>query len=173
MNIPTIKTQRFNLRPFTPQDIDPLHRILSEKDILRFYPNPAPPERERVARLIQRQMEHWAVHQLGWWALQPLSQPELIGWCGLQFLPETGETEVGYLLSRAFWGQGLATEAALTSLKYGFTDLKLDQIIALVHPQNKTSIRVIEKLNMRFVDLNQYFDMDVFRYRLNQTEFTA
>ena len=171
MDIPTIKTKRLILRPFNEADVDPLHRILNEKDILRYYPNPDPPERERVQRLISRQLTHWEEHNLGWWALQPYAHSELIGWCGLQFLPETGETEVGYLLSHAFWGQGLTTEAAHVSLKYGFDELKLEQIIALVHPENKASIRVIEKLGLPFVDLNRYFDMDVYRYRIERSAF--
>jgi len=49
-------------------------------------------------------------YNLGWWAVVPDGQPDLIGWNGLQYLPETGEVEVVYLLSKRFWGRGYATK---------------------------------------------------------------
>ena len=56
------------------------------------------------------------------------SKGKLIGWNGLQFLPETEEVEVGYLLGKAFWRQGLATEGAKASVRYGFEELGLQTI---------------------------------------------
>jgi len=164
MDIPTLATARLLLRAFTEQDADPLHRILNERDILRYFPNPAPPSRERVQQVIAGQLKHWEEHGYGWWAVERRSQAGLLGWCGLQFLPETGETEVGYLLDQACWGQGLATEGALASLQFGFETLGLECIVGIVHPENKASIRVIEKIGMSLVDRNTYFGMDVYRY---------
>lgn len=167
MTIPTLRTRRLRLRPFEEADSERLHRILGEEGILRYFPNPEPPPLERVERLVAHQLEHWEEHRLGWWAVEPIEDPELIGWVGLQFLPETGETEVAYLLSKAYWGQGLATEGARASLQFGFEKLGLETIIALVHPENWASIRVIEKLAMRFVDQANYFGMDLYRYSLD------
>jgi len=105
MEIPTIKTPRLVLRPFSMEDVDPLYQILHEEDILRYFPNPNPPQRERVGQLIFNQLKHWRERKLGWWAVEPRFKKQLIGWCGLQFLPETEETEVGFLISKVFWGQ--------------------------------------------------------------------
>jgi len=66
MKIPAIKTTRLVLRPFTKKDVDPLYQILQEKDILRYFPNPNPPSRERVEQLISNQLKHWEEHKLGW-----------------------------------------------------------------------------------------------------------
>lgn len=169
MTIPTLLTSRLVLRPFTSGDAWPLHRILGEKDILRYFPQPHPPALDRVQRLVAHQLQHWADHGLGWWAVERHQKPELIGWAGLQFLPETGETEVAYLLSRDHWGQGLAAEAARASVEFGFEHCALETIIALVHPQNRASQRVIEKLGMSFVDQAHYFGMDLYRYSLQAT----
>jgi len=169
--IPTKRTSRLILRPFTEDDAQPLYGILCQDDILRYFPNPGPPSPERVQRLVAHQLDHWAEHGLGWWAVQPHGARELIGWCGLQFLPETQETEVGYLLSRPFWGQGLATEAARTSLQFGFEELGLESIIGLVHPDNIASQRVLEKLGMGFVDRSIYFGMECLRYSLAASAF--
>lgn len=80
------------------------------------------------------------------------SDSSFIGWCGLHFLPVTNETEVGYLLGESWWGKGYATETATASLQYAYKQLNMMQIIALVHSDNKASIRVIEKLGMDFIN---------------------
>ncbi|MDQ7780595.1 MAG: GNAT family N-acetyltransferase [Planctomycetota bacterium] len=166
MKIPTITTRRLVLRPFTERDVGPLHRILCEEGVLRYFPNPNPPARDAVERFVVDQLRRWWQDGFGWWAVTPRSRRALIGWNGLQFLPETNEVEVGFLLSREFWGRGLALEGALAGLKYGFDTLGLESIIALVHPENRASRRVIEKLGMSFVDRARYFGMEVDRYRI-------
>lgn len=174
METPTITTARLILRPFVEADAGPLHRILNGKEVLRYFPNPDPPPLERVQRFVARQIAHWDEHGYGWWAVEPReprSSQELIGWNGLQFLPETGEIEVGYLLSRTHWGQGFATEGGLASLQFSFQTLGLERIIAIVHPDNRASQRVIEKLGMSLVERTNYFGMDCFRYILDRHDY--
>ena len=127
MNIPTLTTPRLTFRPFTEADAEPLHRILNEDGILRYFPRPEPPDLARVQRLVAGQLRHWEEHGLGWWAVELRSTGELLGWNGLQYLPDTEEVEVGYLLSRRHWGQGLATEGAQAALRFGVETLRLGQ----------------------------------------------
>jgi RimJ/RimL family protein N-acetyltransferase len=192
MNVPTLTTERLRLRPFAESDLDAMHRLLSEEGILRYFPNPDPPSRERVEQLIHRQIEHWETHGFGWWVVELLGAPgggpsaapdtaqdathapapgqsptpELLGWNGLLYLPETDEIEVDFLLGHAYWGKGYATEGARASLRFGFRDLGLTTIVALAHPDNTASRRVMEKLGMRFVERTRYFNMDVCKYML-------
>ena len=77
MNIPTLTTSRLTLRPFTEADAEPLHRILNEDGILRYFPRPDPPDLARVERLIAGQLRHWEEHGLGWWAVELRSTSEL------------------------------------------------------------------------------------------------
>jgi len=164
MNIPTITTQRLTLRAFTERDSDPLFDILQQPGILRYYPRPDPPPREAAARLVARQLAHWEEHSYGWWAVEARAEPGLLGWAGLTYLPETGETEVAYLLRKEVWGQGLATEAARASLKFGFEGFAFPFIIGLTHPDNIASQRVLEKSGLRFVEEATYFEMTCYRY---------
>ena len=166
--IPEILTPRLRLRAFTLEDAQPLYNILQQENILQYFPTTQPPELERVERLVQRQLEHWAKHRCGWWAVVPLGQEQLVGWNGLQFLPETGEIEVGYLLSKSSWGSGLATEGARAALEFGFETLDLEEIIGLVHPENIASQRVLEKSGLVFVDRAEYFGMGLLRYRIHR-----
>ena len=119
--------------------------------------------------MIAHQLEHWQEHGYGWWAVELTTTGEFIGWCGLQFLPKTEETEVGYLLGKPCWGQGLATEGAQASLLYGFEDIGLKTVVAIVHPENIASQRVIEKLGMSFTGQARYFGMPCCHYTIERT----
>jgi ribosomal-protein-alanine N-acetyltransferase len=74
----------------------------------------------------------------------------LIGFCGLQPLPESEEIEIGWWLARDWWGRGLATEAARVALRDGFERVGLERILAIAQPANTASIGVMQKLGMRF-----------------------
>lgn len=119
---------------------------------------------ERVVRLIQRQLDHWVEHGYGWWAVEFGTSNELIGWSGLQYLPETGEIEIGYLLAKPYWGQGLATEGGQVGMEFGFQQLHIPTIIGIVHPENIASQKVLEKLGLVFQEESQYFGMDCYKY---------
>lgn len=165
-NIPTVRTSRLTLRPLLSTDAEILYKIYQAEGVLQYFPNPTPPPLENVKRFISAQETHWDKHNYGNWGILPPGAEEIIGWAGLQFLPETNEIEVGYLLNRPFWGHGFATESALASLEFGFQHLNLDEIIALVHPDNNASIRVIEKCGMQWVDQQVYFGISLKRYHI-------
>ena len=161
MSIPIIKTARLTLRPFTKQDSKPLYQILGVPGVLEYFPSSDPLDLERVQKLVQRQIDQWGDHDYGWWAVEPDRAGELIGWSGLQYLPETDEIEIGYLLSKPYWGKGLATESAIAGLDYGFNSLGIGKIIGIVHPENVASQKVLEKIGLSF------------RNRLNTLEWNA
>jgi ribosomal-protein-alanine N-acetyltransferase len=171
MQIPILTTERLILREFTEQDVDALHDVLSERDVHRYFPRTDPPTREQVEKIIARQLAHWEKHNCGWWAVILRESQKLIGWCGLQFLPEFDEVEVAYLLGGPYWGQGLATEAAWAAVQFGFRSLGLERIIALAHVENAASQRVIQKLGMSQVEQLNIWGMDCYHYSLPRTAF--
>jgi len=171
MHIPIIETTHTVLRPFREEDVEMLFTIASQQDIFRYFPTTTPWEREKTERFIQSQLNHWDEHGFGWWGVEPRDQAGLIGWNGLQYLPDTDEIEVGYLMSRSFWGRGWTTEGACASLKFGFDVLGIKSIIAIVHPENIASQRVALKCGMGFVDHTRYFGMECFRYRIDADGF--
>lgn len=164
--IHTIHTDRLTLRGFITADFKPLTAILSDRDVLRYLPNNEPFPPEIVKRIMQRQARHWQEHGYGWYALAESQTGDLIGWCGLNVLVETGETEVKYLLNKPFWGCGLATEAASRCVQDGFAEHGLAEIIGLVHPENAASRRVLEKLGMEYTYGLHLWGLDLERYSL-------
>jgi ribosomal-protein-alanine N-acetyltransferase len=167
VDVPTITTERLTLRPFVEQDADPLYHILAQEGVLCYFPNPEPPPPDRIERFVSHQIKHWEDHGFGWWAVELRTEQKLIGWNGLQYLPETDEIEIGYLLNRDYWGRGLATEGARPGLRFGFETLGLERIIALTHPENVASQRVIAKLGMAFTNEADYFGMHVCRFEID------
>lgn len=173
IQIPNINAPRIHLRKLYDEDVTTLHRILTNPSVLRYFPSPSPPSLAQVQKLVERQHAHWQEHGYGWWALASRSSDELIGWCGLNFLPETDEVELKYLLAEDHWGKGIATEASQVSLKYGFTQTDIEQVIGIVHPENLASQRVLEKVGMCFIEKTNYFGMACYRYLINRKTFPA
>lgn len=164
---PCMQTLRLKLRPLQPGDTDALQGVYQSEGVLRYFPNPTPPTLEKIHRFIAGQQAHWERHGYGNWGILPIGETEIIGWAGLQFLPELDETEVGFLLDRRFWGKGLATEAARASLRFGFEQRKLDHMVALVHPENTASRRVIDKCGMRYQDTLFLWGIELMRYQIS------
>jgi RimJ/RimL family protein N-acetyltransferase len=73
----------------------------------------------------------------------------MLGSCNLTLLA-AGEADLGYMLKRNAWGQGLGTEAALALIEAAFGQLKLARIISTVDVRNAASIRILEKAGLRW-----------------------
>ncbi|MCP4537046.1 MAG: GNAT family N-acetyltransferase [Chloroflexi bacterium] len=172
-NIPTIITPRLTLRPFTEDDIDPMYQIMIGKDVLRYFPRTDPPERDRVEKMVLGLLKHWKEYGYGLWAVESRSNGDLMGRCGLQYLPDTDEVEVDFILGREFWGQGFATEAGRTSVRHGFDELGVKSIVGIVHVDNGASQRALEKLGLTRKKRAEYFGMDCYQYSIDRTAYEA
>jgi len=143
-----LQTPRLVLREFTPQDADALALILSDPETMRYYP--APYDRTGVEQWIERNVRRYQDDGVGLWAMALTKTHELIGDCGIIRQQVEGEAlyEIGYHLRRDFWGQGLATEAAIACRDWAFAHLKTDRVISLIRPENLPSRRVAERVGM-------------------------
>ena len=72
------------------------------------------------------------------------------GLCGLKFIDDLKEVDIGYRFHRKYWGSGYATESAAACLKHGFEKLSLKKIIGRAMKENIASIKVMEKIGMKF-----------------------
>jgi len=157
-------TSRLVLRPFISDDLQPLFSILQEPEIFKYFPITAAPSLIKVERIINDQLKQYEKYGFGQWAVEEKGKDDLLGWCGLNYLPDTDEYEVAYLLKTSARGRGYATEGAQASLEYGFNTVGLKRIIALVHPDNIASRRVAEKIGMTLLDQKFYWGMKCLRF---------
>lgn len=146
-----------------------MHRILSGKGVLRYFPTTEPPSPDRVHKMIVNVLKHWEERGYGLWAVQLRASGELMGRCGLQFIAETNEVEIDFILGDSFWERGYATEAGQAAMRYGFETLPTNTIVGIVHPDNVTSQRVLEKLGMVRTRQAVYFGMECFRYAIERS----
>jgi RimJ/RimL family protein N-acetyltransferase len=166
-----IETPRLRLRSFALSDLDALAAILADPEVMRYMPGGRPIPREQVARNLPARIERLARDGFGMWAVERTADGRLIGQCGLFHLDNTPEIEVAYLLDRACWGQGLASEAAGAALRYGFETLGLPRIVGVALPANRASCRVLEKIGLRFERPARYYDLDVAYYGLDRADW--
>jgi ribosomal-protein-alanine N-acetyltransferase len=171
ISVPTLRTKNLSLIPLQETDTEGLYRIYQTDGVLRYFPSTTPPALEKVQRYIESQKKHWEKFGYGNWGILPDGQTDIIGWAGLQFLPELNEVEVGFLMDKPLWGKGYATEAARASLKFGFDHFDFPHLIALVHFDNLASLRVIEKCRMTYVNTIHMWGSDLMRHIIERENF--
>ena len=169
--VPILQTARLTLRGFTEADATDMHRMLLERDVLRYFPSSEPPSLDRMRSMIQRLQAHWGERGYGLWAVVRSTDYTLLGRCGIQYLPDTDEVEIDFLLGREHWGMGYATEAGREALRYGFEKLDVGAIVGIVHPDNISSQHVLEKLGMTSRTRTEYFGMDCYRYVVDRAGY--
>ena len=160
----TLITERLILRQFTMNDREALLAITQEPDIFQYFPTKSAWTMDKAERSIEHQTNHWQTFGYGQMAVTLRETGQLMGWCGLEFLLDTNETEVGYLLGHEFWGKGYATESAQACVEFGRSGIGLQEIIGLTDPLNIASQRVLEKCGLTFTRRQVYFGMEMFRF---------
>lgn len=171
VTVPEIETTRLRLRHFSLEDLDDLFRIYSKSEVMKYVGKGARTKDETQAALISM-IKHWE-HGFGMWALLDKQSDQMIGRCGLCFLDNTPQVELGYALDKPYWNMGLATEASCASLKYGFEEVGLERIVAIAKPQNIASQRVMQKVGMKYEKNAYYYNTDVVYYALSRADYYA
>lgn len=145
-----LETDRLLLRREMLSDLDDLWAIYQDPDVVRHIPDRSTTREETREEILWHMNGHPRHPELGLWATIHKPTGRFIGRCGLLpwTIDETLEVEVAYLLAQAYWGQGLATEAAAAIVDYAFQMLHLPRLIALIEPGNTASAKVAGKIGM-------------------------
>ena len=162
------ETDRLLLREYVEEVAEAFFKLNTDPEVLRFVPDKALHSVEQARQiLIDHPIADYRKHGFGRGACILKSTGEQVGFAGLKNLEELGEVDVAYRLLPAHWGKGLATEIALASVRYGFDDLKLKQIIGLVMSQNIASARVLEKAGLRYAETVTFRRHEFSKYNIN------
>jgi ribosomal-protein-alanine N-acetyltransferase len=148
-----LETDRLLLREYAEEDAEAFFKLNTDPEVVRFVPDKPLLNVEQARQtLIDHPIADYRRYGFGREACILKSTGEQIGLAGLKYMDELGEVDVAYRLLPAHWGRGLATEAALASVRYGFADLGLKRIIGLVMPENTASVRVLEKTGLSYAE---------------------
>ncbi len=147
-----VSTSRLLLRPVQPEDLDAFAPMYADPEVMRYVGVRTTSTREETAAWLDRTI---ARNELEGWDMRTvvLREPEtVIGRCGIaiHLVEKEPEHEVAYMLSRAHWGLGYATEAATAMRDHALGTLGLHRLIALIDHGNEASKGVAGKLGMAF-----------------------
>jgi RimJ/RimL family protein N-acetyltransferase len=146
------ESQRILLRCFHVADLDAMAGVFGDPEVMRF--GPGPRSRDWVEGWLRGCLEdYYRKWGFGLWAVVHKPDRRVIGFCGLTRFDDVGgrpEVELGYRLAREFWGRGLATLAAGAVRDYAFDVLTLPRLVSIIDPHNTASLRVAEKVGLRY-----------------------
>lgn len=162
-----IETERLRLRPLTSTEADvrawvELHGDPRVNTFLGAYTT-----EEAVARLrfVERQ---WAERGHGLFAVELREDGSFLGRSGLQYWDQWDEVEAAWAYRFDAQGRGYATEAAAAFLAWGWRNLAVDTVTAMIVPENAPSIRVAERLGFAARRRADRFDHEVIVYELDR-----
>ena len=168
-----IETERVRFRPITTDDLPWLIEMRTPDAVNRYLGGTAMQNPEALAKRLQFYMDCYEKFGFGLCVMQLKENGDLIGTSGLQPLEDTGEIEVGYNLSEKYWRRGLGYECAMGWLDYGFNTVGLQRIVAIAHPDNTGSWRIMEKCGMRYEKTEPHYGMDCVYYAISRDEFLS
>lgn len=142
------ESARLSARHITPDDFDVMYATYSDPDAMRWVDDGEPISPEDCRRWVDVTLRNYATRGYGMSALVLRETGEVVGFCGLVHPGGQAEPELKYALRRAFWGLGLASEAAAAMVAYGVGALGMSTIIATVAEPHRVSRRVLEKAGM-------------------------
>jgi RimJ/RimL family protein N-acetyltransferase len=141
-----IETDRLRLRPLTGDDVDAWVALHADPRVNRFLGEYTP---ERAATRIAGIEAQWRERGHGLCAVELRATGEFIGRAGLQYWPDYDEVEAAWTLRADTWGHGYATEAAGAFVAWGWANLDVDRITAMIADENEASARVARRLGFR------------------------
>lgn len=167
---PRLETARLCLQPLAEENLETLHALWTDPQVRKFLWDDIVIVKEATQAVLASSRSSFEEHGFGFWNVLLTKTRQFAGFCGLRFVDETPEVEILYGLWPEFWGKGFATEAAQAVLRYGFEGCDLDRIVAGTDPPNAASLRVIERLGMKFHRRDRRNALDVIYYSLKREE---
>lgn len=154
---PELSAQRLILRRITEENASDMFEYSSDPEVTKYLtwsPHSSEKETERYIRLLQKKYADGSFND---WGIILKDTGKFIGTCGYTSFDAAENTaEIGYVISKQYWGMGLAAEAARCAMEYGFENFGLDGFFAKHMEGNDASGRVMQKCAMKFEGLYRH-----------------
>ena len=168
---PVLKTDRLILRQLNENDVNGIYNFYSDPVALKYVPRNLFTERIEASVKIQFVDALFDDRKGIWWAISYKEKQDIIGIAGFFEIDKAAnKAELGYGFLQGNWGKGVGTEIVKTLTDFGFQAIQLHKIYAYIHPDNISSIKVVEKFGYKREGLfkdhdfaqNKYFDTAVY-----------
>ena len=155
-----IRTERLCLRAPTPDDAEALYRLFADAEVMHGLGREPVSTVDDIHAIIEGMLADWSTEGIGAFVLETTGpDPQVAGQSGLMIFdvrdwtPSTwsragryAQPELGWALTRAFWGHGYATEAAAAIRDWAFEQPRIESLVSLISPANVRSQRVAARL---------------------------
>ncbi|WP_426341345.1 GNAT family N-acetyltransferase [Pseudoduganella sp. S-14] len=147
ISVPRLQTERLMLREYRRHDFDLFADHLAKPESSAHLGSA---DRQTAWRIFSSHAGLWVLHGAGWWAVEDRQTGQLVGNVGAFFREQSTVMELGWNTYRAFWGKGIANEAATAVLNYAFEVRRESKVRALITSGNESSRRVAERVGMTY-----------------------
>ena len=165
-----IETERLILRNFRLEDAAGMFALNNDPEVVQYVPD-GPFDSIDAASKFIRNYDAYDKTGMGRWTVLDKKKESYLGWCGLRLLEESGNVDLGFRFLKKHWNQGIATEAAKAALKVGFDLLNLESVIGRAIPENKGSIRVLEKVGLSYWKDGHDHGSPIVIYKIDKADF--
>lgn len=149
-NLPRLETDRLVLRKLALDDLEDVYAYSSDEQVTRYLRWGPHASLEQTESYIRGVLQEYRQGRDGTWGIEYRASGHVVGAIHLMAIStQHRKAEIGFLLSRAYWGRGLMVEALLSVLKYAIEDVGLNRVEAFCLVDNFGGKRVLEKAGMR------------------------
>ena len=157
-----LETERLVLRKFSVEDADFILRLLNEPSFIRNIGDRGVRTLEDARSYILRvPIASYERNGFGLYLVMLKETGESIGMCGLIKREELEDVDIGYAFLPEYWSKGYAVESALAVKEYARDVIGLKRLVAITDPENQGSIRVLEKIGLRFEKMIRLSEDDI------------
>lgn len=152
MSVNVLETERLTLRQLDAGDAAFILELLNDPSFLQNIGDRGVRTVEDAVRyILAGPVDSYARHGFGFWLVELKdSATTPIGICGMVKRDTLPDADIGYAFLPRFWSRGYAYEAAAAVMSYASSALGLRRVLAIVNPDNASSIKVLEKIGLKF-----------------------
>ena len=165
ISVPRIHTDRLTLRAYRVDDFELFADHLSHPESSAYLGSA---DRQSAWRIFSSHAGLWLLSGTGWWSIEERRTGQLVGNVGAFFREGSTVMEMGWNTYRAFWGKGIAKEAAAAVLNHAFAVRREPKVRALIDFGNESSRRVAESLGMTYEMKTELNGKEINCYRREQ-----
>jgi len=158
-----LKTKRLTINHLCLDDVVDLHRMDTDLRVRHYIDGKASPLK-KTKKYLSENIISYRENGYGRYAIRDADTNEFLGICG--FLKESYGLDFGYRFLPGCWGKGIATEAASTVIEKGIADNLREQVVGIVLPENKASIKVLCKVGFKWKENLELYGFKVEKYTL-------
>lgn len=165
------QSQRIIIREFLIDEQQTFLNLFKDDEVTQYLPETTP---ERYVEMFSELLEYYKISKLSRWAIFDATNDNFIGMCVARiFVENTNQIEVGYVLSKAYWGKGIATEVCKALTQYSFSNTETNEVIALTDLDNSGSQNVLQKAGFKRLSNLTIKEEELAYFVTNRTEFKA